>query len=223
MTALPIITRSVLRFPHISFDWKGADPDSAIGEINEDYIDEFNKINSLSCVAYIVACSEWIYYFIENNFTQQDKLNYQQCLSAYWVWICELPRKIPPCLNETDTLSPSNTIIYKEAIEIAIESIQNGIYSVADYETSVDAAFVTQLCEYILPKECEFIVWKKEVIDRLKIVFPANQEHYDKIKVPRSMFNTDTKLENINLDTECETLLKQEALTHNAYLPLTPI
>jgi hypothetical protein len=220
MKPFPIISRSILSSSIKSFDWKGSDPDDAIGEINEEYIEEFNKISSVACVAYIISCTEWIYYFVRDNFDSVEQKNYEQCISAYWVWICELPRKMPPYFKDTENLSLQDISVYAEAVEISIESIQNGICSVPDAETSIDAAFVTQLCEYLLPNECEFSIWKDIVLNRLREKFPVDSEKYDRIRVPRSIFDTDISIIDVNINVDCTSLITEECLNSNDYLPL---
>jgi len=198
LTPIAAISNAILAAPPPSFDWQGTDPDEVIGEINQDYIDEFSEINDVASVAYIICCVEWLYYFVRDNFQSEEAARYEQHILANWVWVHDLPRKSPPQFAVDKTRTAQERSVFNDAVEVALESIIDGIASVPDAETAVDAAFVTQLCEYVLPTECEFGSWKNVVVQRLKAEFPAGAMHYDVVQVSRRIFDTDVDAEKIN-------------------------
>lgn len=221
MIPIDAISNAVLAFPLRPFDWNGGDPDDAIGDLNEDYVDEFGQIDSVACVAYIICCSEWIYYFVRDRLGSKEAINYEQFIVANWFWVCDLPRKAPPQFYEEKTLKSQGKSVYNDAVEVALESITNGIASVPDAETAIDAAFVTQLCEYVLPRECGFGDWRDIVVQRLTEELPAGTKHYDFVQVSRRTFDTDVDLDDVDHEADCASLLGDGDIEGNRYLPLT--
>jgi hypothetical protein len=218
---LAVVARALETCPPPSFDWGDEeDADSAIGEINEDYTEEFREINPTAALAYVLAANEWIYWYVREHLDPEDARDYYEYLAAHWVWICQVPRKVPPGPYEMrDDSNPPNPV-FDMAMFSAIECVANGIYSLPDDATAVDAAYVTQLCEYVFPKECRFDEWRTAVFERLKNHFPTGAESYKRVRIPRRLFDTDAK-DDIDPAADCEAVLAEAAsLADNRYLPL---
>jgi hypothetical protein len=220
LTQLPVVSRAKAQFPSISIRWKGSDVDDSIGEINKAYIGKFSQISSVAAIAYGVACVEWIYWLVHDRLSSADSVDYAQYLMATWVWECGLPRKVPPDVYENENTSAEQRSVFNQAVEAGLGSLSDGIASVPDNETAVDAAFITQLCEYVLPFACGYDEWRSIVLDRLTTKFPADKRHYDDVRVARRLFDTDVALDDIDNDEECERLLADFKSEPNRYLPL---
>jgi hypothetical protein len=218
---LSTMSRTLRKCPPPSFDWKGGDPDEAVGEINEGYIEAFKQVNAVADVGYVVAAVEWIYWYVRDRLDPEDAADYQQYIVAHWFWLCDLPRKVPPAAYRRRSKKPPRDAVCNEALMVGLETISNSIMSVRDDETAVDAAFMSQLCEYIFPKECGFNAWRIAVLDRLIKRFPADREHYDTVRVSRRFFDIDIDLSQIDDAAEyAATLSNAELARGNRYLPL---
>ncbi|MFO1120398.1 MAG: hypothetical protein U1E38_10015 [Rhodospirillales bacterium] len=213
----PVIVRDLSRCGPASFTWNGLDPDDAVGDINEEYLERFRAVNSLACVGYVIACTEWIFWFVRERLMPSDANDYEQYIQAHWVWICELPRKVPPQAYESArkqvAFSP-----YNDAVELGLESITNGIASVPDAETGVDAVFMSQLCEYTLPENCGYISWREEIVSRLTRAFPFSS--YRDLRVSRRIFDTDIDANTVDHEKDCSSMLTEAEILMNRYLPL---
>jgi hypothetical protein len=217
------VSRSLKACPPPSFVWSGDDPDDAVGEINEDYIEEFKEVNAVAAVAYIVAAVEWIYWYVRDRVSPGDAHDYEAYIAAHWVWLCTLPRRVPPPEFEPAEYAEGESSVHQDAVEFGFRSFVNGIMSVREHSSAVDAAFVTQLAEYIFPRQCGFSQWKEAVVGRLKKRFPAEGTHYDKVRVPRQIFETDVDVESIDSDGACdELILDVGSVPENRFLPLRP-
>lgn len=184
---LAVVQRALQRLPPASFDWGEADLDDVIGDISEDLIAEFNKINSIAAVAYSLAAVEWIYFYVRGLLAPEDTQACEQHICAYWSWLGELPRRErPPCYESRQLETRS---AYNDAVEIGLETVTDGAASAPDHETAVDAAFITQLCEYILPPQSGFTNWRIDVLERLARLFPADATHYDRVCISRRLFD----------------------------------
>jgi hypothetical protein len=221
LTPLSVISRALRTCPPPAFDWQGADPDEVVGEIDEDYIEEFKQVNSIAALAYVLAAVEWIYWYVRDHIDIDDARDYEEYIVAHWVWVCDLPRKVPPAPYETRDEDLRQNPVYYDAVEIGLESVSNGIYSLPHHETAVDAAFMSQLCEYIFPRKCGFVSWRIAVVERLKRKYPATRSQYTLTRVSRRLFDTDVDMNQINEESDCSEIRSNaELIIGNRYLPL---
>jgi hypothetical protein len=184
---LAVVQHALRRLPPASFDWGEADLDDLIGTINEDLIAELKQINSIAAVAYTLAAAEWIYFYVRGRLAPEDAQACKQHICAYWSWLAESPRRErPPCYESQQSETRS---AYNDAVEIALETVTNGAASAPVHETAVDAAFITQLCEYILPRQSGFTNWRIDTLERLASLFPADATHYDRVRISRHLFD----------------------------------
>jgi hypothetical protein len=218
---IPIISHTVSSSPPVSVDWKGFEPYGAIGDLNEQYLDDFKEINSVAAVAYINCCSEWLYYFLHHCFKPAEVAIFEQFMIAEWVWLCDLPRKLPPYYDsealELSLSEPANIT----AVELLFDSIWDATSSVPTQESFINACFATQVCDYVLPRDCEFTKWRKVILQRLREKFPANKMNPNLIQVSRRIFDTDVNLDDIDNETDCMSLFGDGDFEGNPYLPLT--
>ena len=218
---IPAISRSVSSSPPVSVDWKGLEPDAAIGDLNEQYLDEFQEINSVASLAYIVCCAEWLYFFLRHHFKPAESSNFDQFIIANWVWLCELPRKLAPYYDlgvvEVIDRRPENAV----AVEYAISTIWDGVMCIPNEETFIQAGLATQICEFVLPPDSEFSTWRKDILLRLKKEFPAGGRPNDQVQVSRNLFDLDSELKDVDHKADCSTLVGDADLKGNRYLPLT--
>lgn len=218
---IPIISRAVSSSPNVSVDWKGPDPYDAIGDLNEQYLDDFKEINSVADLAYIICCSEWLYYFLYDHFEPEEATNFEQYIIGSWVWVCDLPRKLAPYYNLTAVDESRGRSANIDAVELAFDSVWEGVLSIPREETNVDATVVTQLCEYILPRDCGFKQWREVILQRLKEKFPSGEKNPSLIQISRRIFDTDVSLDDIVHEADCASLLGDMDFEGNPYLPLT--
>ncbi len=218
---IPIISRALSSSPPVSVDWKGLDPYDAIGDLNEQYLDDFKEINSIAALAYITCCSEWLYYFLHDNFKSAEAAILEQFIFSEWVWLCDLPRKLPPYYDsealELSLSDPANII----AVELLFDSIWDGTMSIPNQDTFVSACFATQVCDYVLPSSCGFKQWREAILQRLKEKFPFGEKNPSFIQISRRIFDTDVGLDDIDHKIDCTTLLGDMDFEGNLYLPLT--
>ena len=154
---LLVVSRSLKTCPPPSFDWNGGeDADDAVGEINDDYIELFKQVNAVAAVAYVLTTTEWIYWYVRDRLDVDDAHDFEQFIVAHWFWICDLPRKVPPPVYRRRNRQPPKDPICTGAMRSALDSISDGIMSVRDHNTDINAAFMSQLCEYIFPRQCGF-------------------------------------------------------------------
>ena len=220
LAPIPIIYRAVSNSLPISVDWKGLEPDDAIGEPNEQYLDDFKGINGVAALAYIICCSEWLFYFLCHHFKPEEANNFEKFIIASWVWVCELPRKLPPYYDltvvEVSQSRPENAV----AVEFVISSIWEGTLSLADDETFFDAALATQICEYVLPHDCGFRQWREVMLKRLIDRFPSGEKDTGLVQVSRRFFDTDIDIDDIDHEADCSSLIGDGGFVGNPYLPL---
>lgn len=217
---IPIIARAVSSSPPVSLDW-GGDPYDAIGDLNEQYLNDFKEINSIAALGYITCCSEWLYYFLRDHFKSAEATILEQFIFAEWVWLCDLPRKLPPYYDsealELSLSNPANII----AVELLFDSIWDGTMAIKNQDTFVNACFATQVCDYALPPNCGFKQWRKVILQRLKEKFPFGEKDPNLTQISRRIFNTAVDLNEIDHEAECASLLGGRRFEPNLYLPLT--
>ena len=218
---IPIISRAVSSSPPASLDWKGPDPNDAIDDLNEQYCDDFKEINSVAALAYIICCSEWLYYFFHDHLEPAEAANFEQYIIANWVWVCDLPRKLPPYYDLTVVKESRGRPVSIVTVEIALDSIWEGILCIPREETYIESAVVTQLCEYMLPRDCGFKQWRGAILERLRGIFPSGEKHHDLVRISRRFFDTDVDLDDIDHEADCASLLGDGDFEGNRYLPLT--
>lgn len=218
---IPAITRSISIAPPLSVDWQSLEPYDAIGDLNEQYLDDFKEINSVAAVAYINCCSEWLYGFLHPHFKQAEAAIFEQFIMAEWVWLCDLPRKLPPYYDsealELSLGEPANVI----AVELLFDAIWEGTLSIPAQETYINACFATQVCDYVLPRDCGFRQWRAIILQRLREKFPAGKKNPDLIQVSRRIFDTDVDVADIDPAADCTSLLGDGDFGENIYLPLS--
>lgn len=193
LNPLPVIARAMSRFPDLSFQWTGEDADDTVGEIDDELQEVFDAIDSVAVVGYLLCTAEWLLCMLQGKLDEAIVKDCADFIDAHWVWTAELPRRIPPA-PYVAKLGPGARSVYSDAIEVGLESITNGIASVRHHETGVDAAFMAQLCEYILPDETGFPAWHRAVCEKLRHDFAADATSYDKTCIVRSYFDTDSTL-----------------------------
>ena len=219
----PFISRMVSILPPVSVDWKGLEADDAIGDLNEQYLDDFKEMNNVAALAYIICCSEWLYCFLHDHFKPAEATNFEQFIIANWVWVCDLPRKFPPeydlTIVEVSQIRPANAV----AVEFAISSIWDGIMCIADEATNIPACVATQICDYVLPRDCGFVQWREEMLQRLKKQFPPGEKHPDLVRISRRFFDTEIDVDDVDHEADCVSLLGDVDIEGNPYLPLSEL
>ncbi len=221
LVPIPVILGAVLNSSPVSVDWKGLEPYDVIGDLNKQYLNDFKEINSIAALAYIICCSEWLYYFLHDHFKPEEATNFEQFIIASWVWVCDLPRKLPPYYDLTVVEVSQNRPANIVAVEFAINSIWEGIMCIPDEETNIEACVVTQMCDYVLPSDCGFKQWREEILQRLRKKFVSGEQQSDLVKVSRRFFNTDINVDDVDHEADCISLLSDGNSKENPYLPLT--
>lgn len=127
--------------------WDGRSVDDVIGELRQDLIDQFAAISPIAAVGFMVAAASKLVTDFADQLSQTEQDDYNNFLQQHWTWLATTPR--PP--RPDDYLHPDDRdqTAYTLAVETVLDSITDGIESAPDGETAIDAAFVTQLLEYV--------------------------------------------------------------------------
>ncbi|SAK50751.1 hypothetical protein [Caballeronia ptereochthonis] len=222
MKPLSVMSRTIATWPAPSFNWgEGEDADDAIGEVNDEYVEQFDRVNSMAAQAYVLATVEWIYWYVRDHLTPEDARDYEEYIEGHWVWICTLPRQVPPPPYDPEGDETTLRQVCNDAILTGLDRISGGIYSLKYHETAVDAAYLTQLCEYIFPEKHAFHEWRVKVLDRLQRYFPDDAVSFKKTTVCRSIFDTDLPAASIDQAAACKDFVSGAlSAGDNHYLPL---
>jgi hypothetical protein len=151
--------------------WDGRSVDDDIGELRQDLIDQFAAINPIATVGFMVAAASRLVIDFADQLSQTEQDDYNNFLQEHWAWLATIPR--PP--RPDDYLHPDDRdqTAYTLAVETVLESITDGIASVPDGETAIDAAFVTQLLEYV-GDPAQVTRWREDLLGHLVETFPRH-------------------------------------------------
>lgn len=218
LVPIPAITRAASNSPAPQF----SNPvDVVEGELEEPYLNEFGQIHSVANLAYLVCCAEWLFFFLRDRFKKKAATHFEHYLEAFWVWLADVPRKLPPYYDlgvaEQERAGSADIV----AVELALDSIWEGVMSIPDGETHINATMTTQLCDHVLPETCGFDQWRVAVVQRLAAAFPPDNKDHELIQVSRRLFDTDIDPGDVDHEADCSALVRKRQARGSRYLPLT--
>ena len=203
----------------IRVDWGGQEPDDAIGELNEQYLTTFDQVEQIALTPYMLICIEWLYLLLRGGMREQEKRNFEEYIFATWGWWYSKDKFLPPYYNLEDTYKNTTNAI---AVEFVISTFWDGIMAVPGDDVLVSAGMITQICEYCLPKESGFHLWKDVAGARLIQYFPRKQAINDKARtIPKKFFELEVDPNTIEWCSGEAMLASDPDEAMNRYLPLT--
>lgn len=120
--------------------------------------------------------------------------------------------------DEADQSTPNAV-----AVEFAISTFWDGISATPNGDAFVSAGMITQICEYCLPKESDFLSWKDAAGARLVQYFSKKQTVDDRAPtIPKKFFEPEVHPGTMDWHSAEARLVGDPDEAMNRYLPLTP-
>ena len=151
-----------------SYAWSDWNPYEAVGHPDALREDELRRLSGRAILAYTIACAEWVVYRLTGFL---DDARPEWFLEAAWAFEMSERFAAPVESVEAEWKGP-----VRGAVDLALMTVLNAIYSLRDGAVEVDAAFAEQLAQHVVPEMEPFLAWRGRVLPRLANQYPANHE-----------------------------------------------
>ena len=192
------------------YPWSDWNPYDSIGEC--DPMDEhaLKLLTGRAALAYAIACAEWVVFRLAPFMDDQRPFLF---LEAAWAFEMSDRYAAPPESTEAEWKGP-----VRGAVDLALMTVLNAIYSLREDAVQVDAAFVQRLAMHVLPQQEQFLRWRSPVLARLEGHFPRQSTRGPQY-VPREVMDPATLIQDeVQLRLYVESYLRAIDTTRNVML-----
>ena len=184
---LAVVACAVSRFPPLTLQQTWDEIANIVPVLDEDYVAWFAPLAKPAKMAYLTACSQWLYQFLRHRLTEARRERLEEVLAEQWAWVGAFPRPLPPYTghdfpNDDEDLDALGVVM--EVVEAWGHCVGSTIANQTD-TVEVVAAYATQICELVLPPDCGFTGWRTAIRARLADQFKDTGPESWNLKIPR--------------------------------------
>lgn len=151
---------------------------------DEDLYDEFSGLSYRAAVALTIACAEWVVH--RYAFVSDDPVPLQY-IEAAWAAVVDENYLSPWQPPDEDWMGP-----IRGPLSVALLIIREAIgTAVHEDEQAIPIIYIGNLAEHVLPDASAFLEWRDNILDRLLLLYPLDDEETLGEVVPREAMDPD--------------------------------
>jgi len=171
--------------PTIRFAWDDWNVEQAEEPIDDEFLARLISISRRGNIAYTNATAEWLLARFEGL---ADIVAPNQYLES--AWACVVDIRYCGLVWEDFTSSTDWTGPVRGPIGIAMTRVQYAIGALVEGgDPELRAAWLHNICRYVMPKPDPFLTWSEVVLTRMQALYPRSVEDPVGEVVPREALN----------------------------------